>query len=87
MTWVRQAQRPAHTCNPPSRTSVGYVGVPVGALGDLWRCDDCRRLWRIGHACDSCDRRKRAQPHAGGHAIGGAWRPATLWQRILHWRR
>jgi hypothetical protein len=26
--------------------------VPEGATGDLWRCDECRKLWRVGDACD-----------------------------------
>jgi hypothetical protein len=36
--------------------SVALAPAPDGNLGDLWRCDDCRRLWRIADACDHCDR-------------------------------
>lgn len=61
---------------------------PDGRIGDLWRCDTCRALWRIGDACDVCDRHGGWRPpHLGGHALGIAWRPATLWQRLINWRR
>lgn len=85
MTWVRRARPPAHVCAPPSHVSHGYVNVPVGAVGDLWRCDDCHTLWRIGDACDTCDH-FGSWPHPGGHEIGTKWRPATLWQRLRYRR-
>lgn len=60
--------------------------VPDGRMGDLWRCP-CGALWRIGDACDACDRFGEWRAHPGMHALGVAWRPATLWQRIRFWRR
>lgn len=54
MTWVYRQ----HTCQPPTREVLSKPGpfisfqrrgqVPDGQVGDLWRCDDCGRLWRIG---------------------------------------
>lgn len=86
MTWIRQTDpRRAHTCSPPQ--SEPPFGRPHGAYGDLWRCDDCRTLWRIGHACQVCDRYGEALPHRGGHAVGNAWHPATLWQRLANKKR
>jgi hypothetical protein len=91
---------PGHTCQPPTRERFfripsGFAAgtepighrdtVPAGEWNDLWRCDDCGRLWRVGNSCDYCDpsppggRCFRGGYHAGGHA----WRPATWWQR---WR-
>jgi len=57
--------------------------VVDGALGDLWGCDDCGRLWRIGYACGACDRYGYGR-HGGGHEVGERWRPATWWQRLRH---
>jgi hypothetical protein len=51
-----------------------------GRLGELWRCDDCGRLWCVGRACDV-----RYQ-NVGQHRDGLKWRPATWWQRIRHRR-
>lgn len=46
--------------------------VPDGQVGDLWRCDDCGRLWRIG-SIDSL------------YPLGDReWRPAWAWQRLMH---
>ena len=48
---------------------------PDGLRDDLWRCDDCGQLWRIGDP----------DLMVGGYAAGGpVWRPATLWQRLRH---
>jgi hypothetical protein len=68
---------------PPLPSGVGGGGKPHrvkfrdrpdGERNDLWRCDDCGRLWRIGEP----DR------PAGGYVGGGLeWMPATWWQR---WR-
>lgn len=47
MTWVRRTQSPppAHECAPPTHYEpIWYVAD--GGHGDLWRCDDCGRLWR-----------------------------------------
>jgi hypothetical protein len=84
VTWVQRTdRRAAHRCPVPRS---GSLGSPDGDLGDLWRCDDCRTLWRIGDGCDTCDRYGPA-PHPGTHAVGQAWRPATWWQRLRHWRK
>jgi hypothetical protein len=60
--------------------------VPAGAFGDLWRCDPCGELWRVGNGCFSCD---PAPPTShcrlgGFHPPGLTWRPATWWQRFRH---
>ncbi|MEV7805032.1 hypothetical protein AB0O28_18985 [Microbispora sp. NPDC088329] len=82
MTWVRRADPGEHACRPPTAAT---WGDPLGRYGDLWRCP-CGTLWRIGDACDFCDRFGWG-PHQGGHAVGETWRPATLWQRIRHYRK
>jgi hypothetical protein len=73
MGWVYRQQVDGHTCPTPE-----LVGT---RLGDLWRCDECPRLWRVGYACDRCEH-VDGKPHGAGHAIGKAWRPATFWQRL-----
>lgn len=102
MTWIRRADPATeHRCDQPMREAVyrypsmiiGGEGelvehreqVPDGRLGDLWRCS-CGALWRIGDVCDPCDRLGGGIPHAGGHAMGVIWRPATFWQRLRHLR-
>jgi hypothetical protein len=55
-----------------------------GDHGDLWRCHDCGRLWRVGWACDACD--YRPGPHGGMHTVGCVWRPARFWQRLRYRR-
>jgi hypothetical protein len=55
---------------PTGTRPVRLPGYVDGRLGDLWRCDDCRKPWRVGRACATCD--------------GYGWRPATLWLRIKH---
>jgi hypothetical protein len=57
--------------------------VPAGQIGELWRCPGCRRLWRIAHACNTCDAGSR-MPHRGAHRVGVMWRPATLGQRLRY---
>lgn len=93
MTWVqRAADRPVgHRCEPPFKPGPDpnwptLFSRPIGHLGDLWRCDDCRKLWRIGRACGWCDH-YGDRPHRGGHEVGETWRPATLWQRIKYRRK
>ncbi|RCG31920.1 hypothetical protein DQ384_05085 [Sphaerisporangium album] len=81
MTWVRRATPQSHRCKAPND---GHRGNPTGQSGDLWRCDECHALWRIGHACDACDR--YSTPHPGAHAVGLAWRPARWWQRLRYHR-
>jgi hypothetical protein len=53
-----------------------------GILGDLWRCGECRTLWRIGFACPICDNHGRMVPHVGWHPIGTLWRPAQFRHRL-----
>lgn len=104
MTWVRYTVRPeqGHECQPPMRervftlpasitggkTAQHVTRIPDGAWGDLWRCD-CGSLWRIGNACDNCDRlgRNDGSCTAGWHHVTEAgWRPATWWQRVRNRR-
>jgi hypothetical protein len=64
-----------------------YIRAEVdGDRGDLWRCEDCGRLWRVGWACDACDWYGVGR-HDGMCSVGLAWRPAKLWQRIRYRRR
>ncbi len=69
---------------PPPPTNLYDFTIVDGAHGDLWRCDGCRKLWRIGLACDYCDAHQRDVYHRGSHAVGYRWRPATLWQRFTY---
>lgn len=64
-----------HACVPP---------VPVGEVGDLWRCL-CGRLWRFCYGCSLCNDygvcgggRRQPDSHTGGLT----WRPATLGLRV-----
>lgn len=41
MTWIRRSPR-KHLCKLP-RGSL----FPDGENGDVWRCDDCKKLWVI----------------------------------------
>lgn len=75
--WVRRAisEPKPHECRPPT--------AAAGDIDDLWRCH-CRKLWRVGRKCDTCDH-NRSDTHRGGyHVPTKAWRPATLWQRIRY---
>lgn len=74
MSWIKRSLRMAHQCEHPP--------LPKTST-DLWRCDECGRLWRIGEACDWCERYGH-KPHYGGHAVGRIWRPATRLQRIKY---
>lgn len=77
MTYVRRAaSEAAHPCELPTA---------YGADGDLYRCDWCGVLWRLGDACDACEAYGRGH-HRGQCEVGSAWRPATLWQRIRYRR-
>ena len=99
MTWVKRAEPPEHRCEPPmgevfvqlpaipgsagKSTRVKNIDIPAGDRGDLWRCDTCRTLWRVGLRCDACEHYGPGR-HDGGCSPGRAWRPATLWQRWRH---
>jgi hypothetical protein len=104
MAWVRQTPSTpkAHECKPPRREAVYEVPLSVrgsdthvhretvvdGAHGDLWRCDTCQQLWRVGDACDSCDRHNLRGDHGTLlHTSIPAWRHATVWQRIRYRRK
>ena len=85
MSWVRKTPPPSeHECEPPRRN--GLLGAVDGQNGDLWRCDDCGDLWRVGLACGPCDRAGGPFEHVGLHVGGRDWRPATWWQRLRHRR-
>ena len=73
--WVRRQDPDAiHRCITPD----------VTLQGDLWRCC-CGRLWRVGRACDWCDR-SGLHAHGGTHIVGMRWRPGTWWQQVKHRR-
>jgi hypothetical protein len=72
MAWVRRTPPdPPHTCKPPGSVH-NYGGHPAGSRGDLWRCDTCGTLWRIGYDRD---------------ITGLTWLHATVWQRIRYRRK
>lgn len=86
MTWVcRAASEKRHVCSPPFHV-VGYVTVPDGSEGDLWRCDGCPTFWEIGLACARCS-------EGGDHfevdvcEPGLTWRPASSYTHLLNWNR
>lgn len=102
MTWVKQKPTvSAHRCTPPTRervfrvpgSDIGHTEhEPDGEFGDLWRCDRCRTLWRIGNACDYCDPREpgNLRSSQGRHpglvhgAVKTKWRHATWLQRFFY---
>ena len=63
-----------------------FGDVVDGERNDLWRCPDCRKLWRIGYACAACEQYGYGN-HGGQHVVGDAWLPATGWQRFTTWLR
>lgn len=83
---------PTSLC-PPGQSKVLTLPATVvdGAYGDLWRCDECGRLWRVGADCDRCDRavRERWGSCVPGryHFVGLQWRPAYWWQRLRYRQR
>lgn len=94
MTWLRRATANPHECPLPMRPEVitvtaslnpRAVASPVtltvidGRHGDLWRCDDCSKTWRVGLACGVCDA-YGPRPHGGQHGVGLTWRRASWWQ-------
>lgn len=50
--------------------------VTDGSVGDLWRCDDCGKLWRFADRLDLSNGR--------GYVRQPGWEPASVWQRIRH---
>lgn len=88
MSWVRRRDaEQRHVCAVPVMTdSTGHT-YPAGRRHDLWRCDECRKLWRIGTRCDQCDPSDGRATHLGQHAVGDKWRPARPGQRIRYWRK
>lgn len=81
--WIRRAEPDKHQCPAPQ---AGSFDTPDGGIGDLWRCPECRKLWRIAYACDACQAYGHL-PHGGAHLVGYAWRLATGWQRFTTWLR
>jgi hypothetical protein len=83
----RMVYRPPvqHRCNLPVGALNGLERGPLAARGSVWRCA-CRRLWRVGEACDWCDRYD-VGPHQGQCTVGAKWRPATAWQWVRYWRQ
>lgn len=46
MGWVlRTEPEPVHECAPPMAIKELTIEQADGTHGDLWRCDDCRKLW------------------------------------------
>lgn len=100
MTWVhRQPRQDVHRCDWPVREVVyrfpsmvakgGTVQehretVPDGQRGDLWRCLDCRALWRIEMGCDGCTWNGRCRGHYVGLILRLVWMPARPWQRLRY---
>lgn len=39
---VRTSVKPYHFCDVPSNLSGAK-----GNFGDIWRCDHCKKLWRL----------------------------------------
>ena len=103
MTWIRKRTEPVHKCEPPMHEAVYKFPsaslnpdakavehremIPTGSMDDLWRCDECNKLWRLGDACDICDTfgRGRGGTHPGMCRYGLKWRGAFLSQRIWAW--
>ena len=69
MSWIRRHRQAVAgatgcECRPP-RTSVPAIPPhsalpnprPDGLYGDLWQCDDCGTVWRIGVAASADGRR------------------------------
>jgi hypothetical protein len=73
-------RRERHQCNLPQLDFMS-----AGRVGDLWRCDDCGRLWECVHACSMSRHYDCRWP--GGrhmHLIGVDYRVAGLLLRIRH---
>lgn len=99
--WVKRTvpTPPPHQCETPIRVAqfkiptimgrnevaIHTEQVPDGEFGDLWQCDVCGELWRIGNACDLCDPNHPNNPRWHPGRLHGwartAWRPATWRQR------
>ncbi|GIH07476.1 hypothetical protein Rhe02_55430 [Rhizocola hellebori] len=81
MPWIRKATAP-----PPPHTCPNWAMTSDTSVDDLYRCDECRKLWRIGWACDICDYFGDHAGFGGGHKVGYRWRRARMSQRIRFWR-
>ena len=73
--WVHRAVQPTppHECPFPH---------PPGAVGDLWRCYHCRKLWRVKFEC----------MHQLAADVGHVWRgdhcdPTPNWELASWWQR
>lgn len=77
---------PANGTAPSSLPDTHTVAVVDGHFGDLWQCDTCRGLWRVGFVCGWCDYYSRPALHPGSCAVGLQWRRAPWWARFV-WGR
>lgn len=62
-----------------------YV-YPAGNLGDIWRCDICRKLWRVAYKCNMCDYTYKNQEgpcRALNHMEGYKWCSDGLFLRSI----
>lgn len=71
MTWahrIKPEPPDVHYCDMPTE-SVPQVGtVASGDPGDVWRCDDCRRLWvRIDGGWKTASRLQRFRHRRDGY--------------------
>jgi hypothetical protein len=77
---------PAHGTTASRLPITHTVTVVDGRPDDLWQCDTCAALWRVGFACDWCDYHSSPRLHSGSCAIGLRWRRASWWTCLL-WGR
>lgn len=85
MGWVRKTPKiKTHKCDLPLKEVTFKANsvlpetkytVPDGEVGDLWRCDECQKLWIIGV---SFSRDTRS-------SLATSWQPAGLWDSIKYW--
>jgi len=61
--------------NPQPTPHSAPLVRPDGDVGDLWRCDDCGRLWRVG---------VEPPPRGGYSPRWEVWLPAYWWQRLRY---
>ena len=48
MTWIRRSESVApHVCPTPEVIKDLTIPETDGESDDLWRCDECRTLWRV----------------------------------------
>lgn len=87
MTWLRRQanETQTHRCTPPVRDAFPKFQPPDWALrDDLWQCDTCDKVWRVGRDCDWCDQGHRY--HGGQCSVLNKWRPSS-WSQARRYRR